>query len=268
MVSNIYCLVCNNEGQDVSFAEQQFLHKHMENLHGYLKCTMCKVVVYVSPVSLEQHNTRFHSEAPFGCNIKEDLEEAKFIEDEDYCDKNDLKSQEMVEGTKEINDQHFYDQNSIETGSKDSNYVEASHISINNNEEAVKDRKTKEGFDFCSNLPKLKTECFVRLANIFKRGGGEGLVNNLKQQEDDDKQKRDMKVGFKIEAVGNEALMHNKKEHYGMRHICDQCGHQFVKKKHLLIHMEGVHDKTKFQCEYCGELLSRRALPEHKKSKT
>ena len=58
--SNIYCPVCNNEGQDVTFTDRQFLHEHLENLHGYFKCSLCPVVVYVSPESLEQHNTRFH----------------------------------------------------------------------------------------------------------------------------------------------------------------------------------------------------------------
>jgi len=60
-VSNrIYCPVCNNDGQDVTFNERQFLHEHLENLHGYFKCSLCPVVVYVSPESLEQHNSRFH----------------------------------------------------------------------------------------------------------------------------------------------------------------------------------------------------------------
>jgi len=60
MASNIYCPVCNNEGQDVTFTDRQFLHEHLENLHGYFKCSLCPVVVYVSPESLEQHNSRFH----------------------------------------------------------------------------------------------------------------------------------------------------------------------------------------------------------------
>eukprot|EP00092_Neocalanus_flemingeri_P030405 GFUD01033005.1.p1 GENE.GFUD01033005.1~~GFUD01033005.1.p1 ORF type:complete len:1447 (+),score=438.90 GFUD01033005.1:81-4421(+) len=58
--SNIYCPVCNNDGQHVTFNERQFLHEHLENLHSYFKCSLCPVVVYVSPESLEQHNSRFH----------------------------------------------------------------------------------------------------------------------------------------------------------------------------------------------------------------
>ena len=58
--SSIYCPVCNNDGQNVTFNERQFLHEHLENLHGYFKCSLCPVVVYVSPESLEQHNSRFH----------------------------------------------------------------------------------------------------------------------------------------------------------------------------------------------------------------
>lgn len=62
-------------------------------------------------------------------------------------------------------------------------------------------------------------------------------------------------------------LWRHKKEHDGVRYICGQCGRQFGQKSHLNIHVEGVHEKKRFQCEDCGDSLSRRALPEHKKAK-
>ena len=64
--SSLLCPVCKSEVYEISFSDRALLHRHIQEEHGYVQCTVCPVTVFVAPDSREQHDSKHHPAARQG----------------------------------------------------------------------------------------------------------------------------------------------------------------------------------------------------------
>ena len=54
----VCCPICRRELGDGSGSDNDSLHDHLDTEHGYRKCDLCQVSVYIAPDSFQQHMDR------------------------------------------------------------------------------------------------------------------------------------------------------------------------------------------------------------------
>ena len=54
----VCCPICRRELGDSSGSDNGGLHDHLDTEHGYRKCDLCQVNVYIAPDSFQQHMDR------------------------------------------------------------------------------------------------------------------------------------------------------------------------------------------------------------------
>ncbi len=85
----VTCPICRRELGNDSDPDNESLHGHLDTEHGYRKCDICQVSVYIAPDSFQQHMERNHSTNPSKLPFKrsrqsrENVTPKKFKSEED-----------------------------------------------------------------------------------------------------------------------------------------------------------------------------------------